>query len=181
MFRVRAATAKRGRVGGWPGLSCGCGGPTLCWTRRAFCDAASKAWALLGLNFTYYPNGNVQNQTISAPNFTATQTYGYDALNRLTSATEANGWFQTFGYDRYGNQWISGHNLPASVVNSLTPTADTWFNPLNNRITGFNYDAGGWPIGVWVAHSLLDAARFLRRGRQRVGARDGDSVCTESG
>ncbi len=99
--------------------------------------------SLLGLNFTYYPNGNVQNQIITAPGFGTTQTYGYDAVNRLTSAIETNGWFQTFGYDQYGNQWISGHNLPNSVVNALTPTSQGWYNPLTNRITGFGYDNAG--------------------------------------
>ena len=71
----------------------------------------------LDLVYTYGTtanNGNVLTQTITVPTvggssgFTATQTYTYDALNRIKSAEESisssTSWKQTFVYDRYGNR-----------------------------------------------------------------------------
>ena len=84
----------------------------------------------LKLNYTYgvvesgtlntaKNNGNLQSQTIKAPDvgahagFEAVQTYTYDSLNRILSGTEnitptggssSQSWKQTFSYDRYGNR-----------------------------------------------------------------------------
>ena len=76
----------------------------------------------LNLDFDYGTtnyNGNVLKQTITVPTvgtstgFTAAQTYTYDSLNRLKSATEnltptggtsVLSWKQTFTFDRYGNR-----------------------------------------------------------------------------
>lgn len=58
--------------------------------------------------------GSMREQKITVPTangtagFTATQTYSYDALNRLGSAEEtiagSTTWKQTFEIDRYGNR-----------------------------------------------------------------------------
>ena len=89
-------------------------------------------------------NGNLQSQTIATPN--VTQTYGYDAYNRLNSAAEKAGsstvWSETFNYDIYGNRWVpssSGISLSA-----LTVTSDA-YNTLTNRLTSgnFGYDTAG--------------------------------------
>jgi RHS repeat-associated protein len=58
--------------------------------------------------------GNIAKQVITVPTvgtnqgFTATQTYSYDALNRLKIAKETipnqTGWQQTFNYDVFGNR-----------------------------------------------------------------------------
>src|ERR1041385_4000664 len=82
-------------------------------------------------------NGNVQSLTYAGGGLSYTQNFGYDSLNRLTTANENSGasWSQTNGYDQYGNRWIDYgggvHNLA--------------FSTSNNRITtaGFNYDANG--------------------------------------
>lgn len=68
-------------------------------------------------------NGNVRTQKISvpaeglAPARTLTQTYSYDALNRLEAAAETDGavstWAQLYAYDRYGNR-------------RLDPSQTTW-------------------------------------------------------
>ncbi len=64
----------------------------------------------LRLNYAYGTtdnNGNVMAQTITAPGLAPlTQSYTYDALNRVQSATENGGasWQQRFIYDRYGNR-----------------------------------------------------------------------------
>ena len=112
----------------------------------------------LKLNFDYGTtanNGNVQSQTITVPTvgvnngFTAVQTYTYDSLNRLSTATETNNstqtWKQTFTYDRYGNRNFDQTNttMPASFANPAVtdPTVST----SNNRLTssGYSYDAAG--------------------------------------
>ncbi len=63
-------------------------------------------------------NGNLRRQGVYVPNDEAagyegraavfTQTYGYDSLNRLTSAAESGGvpWAQSYTYDRWGNRTI---------------------------------------------------------------------------
>ena len=60
--------------------------------------------------------GNIAKQTITVPGltgvsgFTATQTYAYDALERLKTAEEqisgVTNWKQAFDYDIYGNRSI---------------------------------------------------------------------------
>jgi YD repeat-containing protein len=69
-------------------------------------------------------NGNVLSQIITVPTiggvtgFTATQTYTYDALNRLATAQENPGgsWTQNFTYDRYGNRNFAGGNNVSSTA-----------------------------------------------------------------
>jgi len=82
-------------------------------------------------------NGNLQSITYTGGGLSYTQSFGYDALNRLTTSNENSGssWSQTNGYDQYGNRWIDYgggiHNLS--------------FSTSTNRITtsGFTYDSSG--------------------------------------
>ncbi len=74
--------------------------------------------------------------------------YIYDALNRVSSFTEAqmnsggqwtlNVASQSFSYDRYGNRQITS---ASGGVSNYNPTYDTTNN--NNRIVGLGYDAAG--------------------------------------
>lgn len=97
-------------------------------------------------------NGNLARQTINVPTigtatgFTAIQTYSYDTLDRVKSATEKVGetqtWKQTFLYDRFGNKNFDVPNtttlgLCAAAV--CNPTA----NPANNRLVDYGYDNAG--------------------------------------
>ncbi|MFN0278434.1 MAG: RHS repeat domain-containing protein [Pyrinomonadaceae bacterium] len=96
-------------------------------------------------------NGSLARQTILVPTlnnvngFTAIQTYAYDPLDRLKSATETtNGsqtWKQTFNYDRFGNKNYDNSNtttLGSCVVAVCNPT------PLgNNHLSGYGYDNAG--------------------------------------
>jgi len=82
--------------------------------------SSASSQNLLKLNYSYNTsgnadnNGNILSQTITVPavgatqGFTATQTYTYDSLNRLSSATETvsnnQTWKQTFTFDRFGNR-----------------------------------------------------------------------------
>jgi RHS repeat-associated protein len=100
---------------------------------------ASTNSSKLQLSYNYggtNNNGNVQSIT-SVNGVTVTQTFGYDALNRLTTSTENNGssWSQTNAYDRYGNRWIDFGGGNESL----------YFNSANNRITnsGYTYDNAG--------------------------------------
>ena len=99
-------------------------------------------------------NGSMREQKITVPGaggssgFTATQTYGYDDLNRLTVAEETIGgsttWKQTFEIDRYGNR-----RFDASNTTTLGSCAQAICNPtistVTNRISqsGYSFDANG--------------------------------------
>jgi YD repeat-containing protein len=95
-------------------------------------------------------NGNPQSQTITAPGLTLTQSYEYDALNRLASATEMNGtsqtWKQTFTYGRFGNRRFDASQ---TTIPQITPQNENSTNPTisdaNNRISaaGYRYDSAG--------------------------------------
>ncbi|MEW5976654.1 MAG: RHS repeat-associated core domain-containing protein [Acidobacteriota bacterium] len=87
--------------------------------------------------------GNLQTQAIRIGSATSlSQSYTYDSVNRLLSASEGANWSQTYGYDSCGNRWVSAGagygNTPA-----LTSTAQTAFNAADNRLSGTGYDASG--------------------------------------
>lgn len=64
-------------------------------------------------------NGNVATQTITIGATQMNQSYGYDGLNRLSSATETGAWTQTYDYDRYGNRAMrSGSYIPQSTFDA---------------------------------------------------------------
>jgi RHS repeat-associated protein len=88
-------------------------------------------------------NGNVLKQTITAPGLSLSQSYCYDALNRLSSASENSGanWSQTYGYDRYGNRWVSASF--GYTLNPLTPQFQSAFSASNNRLVASVYDGAG--------------------------------------
>jgi len=117
---------------------------------------------LLKLEFKYNTpstadnNGSMREQKITVPTvgnnpgFTATQTYTYDDLNRLESATEtissSQTWKQTFSLDRYGNRRF---NTSGSNTTTLGSCSEAICNPTistsNNRLTssGYDYDENG--------------------------------------
>jgi RHS repeat-associated protein len=105
---------------------------------------------ILGLDYTYTTtptsaenNGNILSQTIrigGTTPATITQSYQYDEVNRLEQMTEAGGWSQTYGYDRYGNRWVSAGDVPNP---ELTPRLPGDFNGSTNRLTASLYDAAG--------------------------------------
>ncbi len=118
--------------------------------------------ALLKLEYGYNTTGHNDNngamleQKITVPTvggtsgFTATQAYAYDALNRLTTATESisstQTWKQEFSYDRYGNRNFvtgSGHtttlgSCSADICNPTISTGTSRMTP-----TGYSYDPNG--------------------------------------
>ena len=90
-------------------------------------------------------NGNVATQTITAPGLSVTQSFQYDPLNRLETATEKKGtvvqWRQGFTYDQYGNRRMDLAVTTPAPQPGQNPTVDT----SNNRISsaGVQYDAVG--------------------------------------
>lgn len=123
--------------------------------------------SVLSLDYAYGTtdnNGNVKSQTITAPAygsdtaFSATQTYFYDSLNRLSSAVEVNGmqetWRQTYSYDRYGNRRLNEDqtkklNSAGAMAAAIDETNRASLNPSisssTNRIgeLGYSFDAAG--------------------------------------
>ena len=96
-------------------------------------------------------NGNVQSIGYSGGGLSYTQSFGYDALNRLTTSNENSGssWSQTNGYDQYGNRWIDygggNHNLSFSTsTNRITTSGfvyDSAGNLTNDTIHAYTFDA----------------------------------------
>ena len=74
--------------------------------------------------------GNIAKQTLSFNGLThpLVQSYKYDALYRITEATETSNsvanWFQVWGYDRYGNRTSFTQNIGGNPA-SVNPSIDT--------------------------------------------------------
>ena len=89
-------------------------------------------------------NGTLQSATFKAggpgyPQFLVmSQSFNYDALNRLTSASDSGGWSRTFNYDQAGNMWVT--NPVGGPWSGSTPTTNAF---TNNRINGASYDLSG--------------------------------------
>ncbi|HMS08949.1 MAG TPA: hypothetical protein PKE66_05665, partial [Pyrinomonadaceae bacterium] len=101
-------------------------------------------------------NGSVREQKITVPTadqtpgFVATQTYLYDDLNRIQSASESIGgnqtWKQTFVIDRYGNRRFDTSNGNTTTLASCTEAVcNPDISTARNRITtaGYQYDENG--------------------------------------
>lgn len=100
-------------------------------------------------------NGNVQSVAYTGGGLSYTQTFAYDALNRLTTAQENSGsnWSQTNGYDRYGNRWIDLGGGNQSL----------YFTASNNRITGSSYDNAGNLLNDGVHSYTYDAENKISK------------------
>ena len=85
-------------------------------------------------------NGNPTQVTIGGTG-SFTQTFGYDALNRLNGFTDSGGASQTLGYNQYGNMWQSAQTGLGSVpALASMPTSSGGVNAANNRLTAASYD-----------------------------------------
>jgi RHS repeat-associated protein len=118
---------------------------------------ASTDSSLLELDYSYGTtsnNGNVLSQTITIGSTVMIQGYGYDALNRLMSATEtfnsAQQWQQNYDYDRFGNRAVRNNSYlpsPRQTPTSSSPSDLSFlYNQANNRITAtsdYQYDSAG--------------------------------------
>ena len=105
----------------------------------------------LGFNYPSSPsnNGNISSESITtnggmgSSGINVTQSFGYDAFNRILSMSETSGLSQSYGYDAYGNRALTGGYAPSPY---LTPTSTSQFT--GNRWLGSGsstagYDASG--------------------------------------
>jgi hypothetical protein len=96
----------------------------------------------LDLSYSYGTttnNRNVTSASITVDSEVWTQSFTYDALNRLDTAKEVNGvttWTQNFDYDQYGNRC-----LRASANTACVPAVNAGNNRLN--IAGYSHDLAG--------------------------------------
>ena len=109
-------------------------------------SAGTASSSILILGLTYFANRDVATQTINTGTATYSQSYGYDGVNRLTSAVEANGWAQTYCYDAWGNRALTS----GAVSNATTPqipgqctAANLAAIYTNNHWTGAPTDVAG--------------------------------------
>ncbi|MFY9607891.1 MAG: hypothetical protein WAU45_04655 [Blastocatellia bacterium] len=137
--------------------------------------------SLLQLDYSYGStcqannNGNVLTQTITIGATVMSQSYCYDALNRLQTASENSGasWSQTYGYDRFGNRWVSAST--GYTLSSLTPQSQSAFNAANNRLLASGYDNAGNQTGDAQSRTLPTTRRT---GRGLSMARSGSTSTT---
>jgi RHS repeat-associated protein len=99
-------------------------------------------------------NRSLAKQTTVVPTigavtgFTSVQTYTFDKLDRIKSATETIGgsqtWKQTFEYDRFGNKNYDTNNT-TTLGSCATAVCNPSISTSTNRITsmGYSYDASG--------------------------------------
>jgi RHS repeat-associated protein len=104
-------------------------------------------------------NGNVMSQTITANGVSFPQSYGYDAFNRLTSASEGSNWSRGFSYDAFGNMWATGTGVP---LDPSTPQASSNYNSKNQLlINSAAYDAAGNQTAIAGFTNTFDAENRL--------------------
>jgi RHS repeat-associated protein len=90
-----------------------------------------------GYGTTGQNNGNIQQITNNL-NGALTQSFGYDKLNRLTSAQAATTWGDTYTYDPWGNLLQKSQISGTSQGESLSISVNG-----NNQVSGLAYDAAG--------------------------------------
>jgi RHS repeat-associated protein len=120
-------------------------------------DYSYGDWVSGSIN-TSKNNGNIVQQVITVPivgqsenEFTASQKYYYDSLNRIDDATEHVGsnqtWRQDFQYDRYGNRRfnLEPEHTTVPAPNCTEAICNPTISTSTNRITstGWLYDSAG--------------------------------------
>ncbi len=121
--------------------------------------------------------GSIAKQIITLPNVSFTQTYKYDALERLTEAKETSTgdqtiWHQTWDYDRFGNRIAFNSNGIGLATINTTPAV----NPNTNRFTStdFQYDKAG-NVTKDVSNGLV--REFIFNGdNKQVHVKDANNV-----
>jgi RHS repeat-associated protein len=110
-------------------------------------------------------NGNLSSQTIARSSSTWTQSYStYDGVNRLQSAAETGGaspeWSQSYGYDQFGNRWVSANASPGFSLNPFTPVGSANYDGGNHLVIqgqSVVYDLAGRQTQLGAYQSAYDA------------------------
>jgi RHS repeat-associated protein len=87
-----------------------------------------------------------------------TQTFTYDSVNRLATASDTGGWYRAFNYDQYGNMWVSENTATGVPLSPTTPEANVF---TNNQISGSSYDAAGNQQAINGNNAAYDAENRL--------------------
>jgi RHS repeat-associated protein len=124
----------------------------------------------LGLNWgSVQNNGTLQQQTITRPGLGVTQTYGYDGVSRLNSASEPGNFSQSYVYDNVGNRAVTGNSslvlpnyTPQTSLSSPPPPGSSanWpFDPATNHwaAPAASYDLAGNTTGLRTQSMGYDA------------------------
>lgn len=129
----------------------------------------------LALTFVNPNNGNLASEQIAnndSTNLNVMQQFEYDAYNRLSFAIETpasltaklsssstcsslsltapneDPWRQQYGYDAFGNRWVTNWSNGSNgyPISTVTPTSSSWYSSSNNRLSttapGAQYDTG---------------------------------------
>src|SRR5882762_4610776 len=122
-------------------------------------------------------NGNVWTHTIY--DLGVTQSFGYDAFNRLTSATESGsgGWGQVYVYDAFGNRAVTQASTQLDTPRTTVQNSDGTlpFNA-NNQWALATYDPNGTGNQTGVASDTFqyDAENRLRQSNTATYDYDGE-------
>jgi len=140
-------------------------------------EVASLAYgsspALWSRQFTWQANGNLQQTT--DPMY-GTRQYGYDGLNRLTSA-QGGGLTETYSYDAFGNLEKTGPPFSFqppggyNTANQPLPTADWSFDAAGN----LTHDAVQGVTYTWNGDEMLSSANGINYTYDAEGNRVGKS------
>ncbi len=91
-------------------------------------------------------NGNLSSQVVRRGGRIWIQSYEYDRVNRISSASEVTNGFaglsRTYDYDRFGNRWITS-STGITAADFHEPTAGSLFDRSTNRLAIQSYDANG--------------------------------------
>ncbi|HEX4997176.1 MAG TPA: RHS repeat-associated core domain-containing protein, partial [Terriglobia bacterium] len=120
-------------------------------------------------------DGNLKAATIRRNGRAWQQHYFYDALDRIDCVIEAPDrpagcdapgmWSETFGYDRYGNRWVTSSSQQNRDA-AHEPRFASDFDPATNRLTdarlaGVQYDDAGNLTGLTPRTLVYDAENRL--------------------
>jgi RHS repeat-associated protein len=119
-----------------------------------------------GYNGATANNGNIVSATVYKTDWTgavpvnASQSFGYDLVNRLTGSSESGVWTRNYGYDAWANGWVTANSGPP--LNPFTPVASSNFDG-NNRLGIQNsaYNTGGNQTAIGGFGNLYDAENRL--------------------
>ncbi len=92
----------------------------------------------------------------TGPPLNASQSFGYDRVNRLIASSEGGTWTRNYNYDQFGNGWVALNSI--LPLDPTTPTASTNFDA-NNRlnIDGAAYNAAGNQTAIAGFSNSYDA------------------------
>ncbi|MCX6611625.1 MAG: putative toxin [Acidobacteria bacterium] len=149
---------------------------------------ANGAQNLLNLQFDYCGtgpliecasnNGNVIRQ-LSTAGLSWNHGYSYDGWNRLTGYTEGGSAMEGYGFDEFGNRWLTSRSTALPGLTGLATTS-SWFNAKNRLLDPIQapnestyYDAAGNQIRIGAMNLTYDG-----EGRVAGATNTGSGVVT---